>query len=371
MARKGCRGGFTVNASRIGERGGLRIFTEAMLHCLETKYDDLQIIVPPFIQPSPDLQVRFLPHWLSSSSRVSRLRPLLWLTYATFLFPAKRSRRILSTTHHVLPFRRHQIVTVHDLRPYFQPDTWLQKFYFHFLLPRALRRCDGILTVSETSKLEIISVYKIDSANIHVVPNAIDAPLRSVDLEVEKDNNLDPYLLMVGASWKHKNAMEVLEQYGSWSGHFRLKILAGAGQYSEALRHRCSILGIETKVEILKDASDSTLASLYRGCAALVYPSTMEGFGLPPLEAMAWGKPVIVSDIPVFHELLGDVPIYVKLGDPDSWNQAFADVGKVGTDLKRVSQGVELASSYSRERMGRSLEIALESIWNLSADPIV
>jgi glycosyltransferase involved in cell wall biosynthesis len=237
--------------------------------------------------------------------------------------------------------------------------------YFHVLLPRALRRCDGILTVSETSKKEIVAVYGINPAMIHIVPNAVDLPSQDFYLDANTDED-SPYLLMVGVSWKHKNGLEVLEQHALWRPHFRLKIVAGVGQYSEQLRQRCLALDISDSVEIMQGVTDATLDALYRGCRALVYPSTREGFGLPPLEAMARGKSVIVSDISIFRELFGDVAIFVKLGDSSSWKLAFDNIIKQDGSSERAYAGLKLASSYSKKRMCIALTTALEKIWHVS-----
>ena|ERR1035437_817774 len=359
--------GFTINASRIGTRGGLRTYAEAVFQCLVTRYDGVDLVLPRGVPVPEGIKAFVLPGWLSSSSRVSKLRPLLWLVYSALLFPVKRSRRVFSTTHHALPFHKHQILTVHDLRPYFEPDTWVQKFYFHKMLGRALRRCDGILTVSETSKRDIIAVYGIDAQKIFVVRNAVDLPPPTIGGAPLSMEDGPSYLLMVGASWKHKNALEVLEQHGYWTPHFRLKILAAAGQYCDQLQKRAADLGISEKVDFLQAVSEAELAGLYRGCSALVYPSRMEGFGLPPLEAMAYGRPVIVSDIPVFRELYDDAPYFVELGNSASWRQAFLDIPKPGSELdaKRSATGLAVAAKFSTDRMCTALTSALESIWNL------
>ncbi|HEY4381135.1 MAG TPA: glycosyltransferase family 1 protein [Acidobacteriaceae bacterium] len=359
--------GFTINATRIGIRGGLRVHAESVCECLATRFDDVDAVVPDGIALSKGIKIRTLPGWLSSSARVSKLRPLLWLAYSALRFPRGRSRRILSTTHHALPFHKHQILTVHDLRPYFEPDSWFQKFYFHVMLARSLRRCDGILTVSETSKREIARVYDIDQDKILVVPNAVETPPQAEASDARFPDHRPPYLLMVGASWKHKNALEVLEENGNWQSNFRLKIVAGAGQYSEQLKQRAQLLGITDKVEFLHDVSEEELAALYRGCSALVYPSRMEGFGLPPLEAMTYGKPAIVSDIPVFRELLEDAPFYVELGNSASWSRAFGELSEPGSgsEKHRRRRGYSVASKYTRERMCGRLTEALEKIWGL------
>jgi glycosyltransferase involved in cell wall biosynthesis len=172
---------------------------------------------------------------------------------------------------------------------------------------------------------------------------------------------------MVGASWKHKNAAEVLERHLLWERHFRLKIVAGAGQYRDQLRAYIGKLNVSDKVDLLEGVTDEALTSLYRGCSALIYPSTMEGFGLPPLEAMAWNKPTIVSDILVFRELFGDAPVYVQLGNPDSWKRAIDSVITENNNgnLDRMRARLALVASFSRERTCNALARALNSIWNL------
>jgi glycosyltransferase involved in cell wall biosynthesis len=355
--------GFTINASRIGATGGLRTYAETIFRSLSTQYDGVDIVLPRGVPVPEDAKAFVIPAWLSSSSRVSRLRPLLWLIYSSVLFPGKGTRRIFSTTHHALPFHSRQILTVHDLRPYFEPDTWVQKFYFHRILGGALRRCDGIITVSESSKRDIIAIYAVAAERIFVVHNAIDVPPTRM-LEQLAHKEVDPpYLLMVGATWKHKNAMEVLEEHRCWTSHFRLKILAGTGQYAAQLRKRVTDLGISDKVDFLQATSEAALADLYQGCAALVYPSRMEGFGLPPLEAMAYGKPAIVSDIPVFRELFSDAPYYVELGNSTSWKHAFSELLKRDSQMRRREEGLSVAAKYSRKAMDIALKQALESIW--------
>jgi glycosyltransferase involved in cell wall biosynthesis len=289
------------------------------------------------------------------------------MVYSAILFPCARSRRVLSTTHHSLPFRRNQILTVHDLRPYHEPDSWLQAYYFRVLLPSALRRCDGILTVSEASRRELVAVYGVDAGKIFVVPNAVEAaPEANPGLPNPAGDGV-PYLLMVGATWKHKNAMEVLAEHNLWRPYFRLIILAGEGQYSEKLKRKAADLGIVDRVGFLHSVSDAELAMLYRGCSALVYPSRMEGFGLPPLEALAYGKPAIVSDIPVFRELLGDVPYFVELGNSSSWERALSEVlqPESASRAERRRAGRALAAQYSREKMCVALTTALEQIWRV------
>ncbi len=356
-----------LNASRVGKRGGLLTFSIALLECLTRLRAEVEAVLPEGVAVPAGVNVVRIPGWLASSSMVSSLRPILWLLYSTFFFPVARRERTLCSTHHVLPFRGKQVVTVHDLRPYYEPDSWVQHFYFRHMLPRSLRRCDGILTVSEATKQVITTTYGIAAEKIHVVPNAVSLPAFDGDSTTQTSSHSEPFLLMVGASWKHKNALEVLENHVHWKNDYQLKIVAGRGQHSEQLRNRAHELGIGSKVQLIHDVGEMGMRDLYQGCSALVYPSKMEGFGLPPLEAMAYGKPVIVSDIPVFHELMGETPFFVRLGNSASWAAAFRDLREAIADPNhwRRSAGRELAGSYSIDRMQACLSTALEAIWNI------
>jgi glycosyltransferase involved in cell wall biosynthesis len=310
-------------------------------------------------------QQRLVPEWLASPMRVSKLRPVLWWMYCALGFPVEPKRRILSTTHHLLPFRQKQIVTVHDLRPYFYPDNAFQSIYFKVMLPRALNRCDGILTVSESSRELLAQTYNLDRKRIHVVPNVIDCscfrPASSPRCGESQ------FLLAVGCSWKHKNVAELLRMHSCWQHNYRLKIVAGSGQYLESLRVLAYELGIADRVDFLTNQSLAKLTELYQHCAALVYPSLMEGFGLPPLEAMACGRPVIVSDIPPFRELYGDTPFFVRLGNPDSWQEAFDGLPLYSHE--RMLAGIERARSFHLERMRKALHEAIHEIWGSDAYP--
>ena len=359
--------GFTINASRVPMRGGLRTYTQSVIECLAERYDGVEAVLPTEMPTPPGITRFEIPTWLSSPFSNSKFRPILWLAYCWLSFPAVRSRRVLTTTHQALPFHRRQILTVHDLRPYFEPDTWMQHFYFRNILPRALRRSDGIITVSETSKQQIVSIFGIHEEKIYVVPNSVTPPLPCHEPAVLQEG---PFLLMVGATWKHKNAIEVLDRNALWKSRFRLVIVAGEGPYCNLLRRRSVELGLSDRTRIITDCDERDLRNLYTRCSALIYPSSMEGFGIPPLEAMSYGKLTIVSDIPVFHELFEDAPYFVRLGDPASWGSAFAQLLEPDSESNRrhLELGLAIAAKFTRQRMCSALESALQGIWGLRAD---
>ena len=346
-----------VNAARVGDSGGLQAFTAALLRCVAKMPGTrvAAVVGGDDELPAGVERVR-APAGIAMLGHSAWLRSLRGYLYARRLAREYRDWRVISTTHLGLPGHRRQILTVHDLRPRAMPDSWVQSLYFHWMLPRELQCADGVLTVSETSKAAIAQTYGVALENIYVVPNSV----RTFQPAAMREER--PYLLMVNATYRHKNAGEVLEHHALWAARYRLKILAGEGSYRDGLKTQVQRLGLGERVDFLSPVTDEELAALYTHAAALVYPSLMEGFGLPPAEAMAYGTPVIVSDIPVFHEVLGDAPLFVRLGDTASWKQALDGIDAARTP-ERVALGRNIAGQYTQERMCAALNNALRIIW--------
>jgi len=353
--------GIVINLSRLGRKGtGLAIYSRTVVDCLKSSFRNLAVVGVSDADYGEDVRKISAPHWVTMTSSVSRIRPILWLIYSILLFPRKEGK-IIGTTHHVIPGARHQLVTVHDLRPYFFPDSMLQKLYFRYVLPPLLRRIDGVMTVSETTKELIVAYYGLPSSRVYVVPNCVDTSRFRQGEQGGKE--VEPYLLMVGATWRHKNAHEVLAMSHLWSGRYRLKILAGEGKYIDSVKAAVKQSAMQSHVDFVGYLSEPELISLYQCASALVYPSLMEGFGIPPLEAAACGVPVIVSDIPVFREIYGDFPIYVRLSVEQSWRDAFGLLQDFKFLEERKALGLSRSKEFTKERMCIELEKAIQDVW--------
>lgn len=350
-----------VNLSRIGKNGtGLSVFSKYLVKFITSSFDGVCVLASDPLTLGSKAQLVTVPSYISITQSVSKIRPLLWFIYATLFFPFKQSR-VLSATHHAVPGVQTQIISIHDLRPYFYPDSFLQKVYFRFILPRTVQHLDGILTVSNTTKQLIAKHYSVCPDKIHVVPNCID--LSRFSPRTHFDSTESSYILLVGATWFHKNAHELISHSPVWSNKYRLKILCGFGGYVDGLKMLVKQLQLESRVDFIEYVNESMLISLYQRASVLVYPSLMEGFGIPPLEAMACGIPAIVSDIDVFREVYEDVPIYVQLGQRSSWVSAFKLLENKVVINEKVNRGLEKVKEYSEERMSQSLIEALTCTW--------
>jgi len=251
----------------------------------------------------------------------------------TFTLP-KLLRRLgaaLCHTQYALPVRPRCpcIVTVHDLS--FERDPGLMerkdRAVFRRVVPRAVRRAARVLTVSERTKRDLVEVYGVAPGRIVVTPNGVD-PVFTPG-EGPRD-----YVLAVGAIQARKGHLAAFEAVSSLGLPL---VIAGPEKdraIADELRRRGARL--EGYVE------PERLAELYRGAACLVQPSRFEGFGLPVLEAMACGTPVVASREPALEEVAGDAAVFVDEEHlADGIRQALADRDRL------VWAGLERARHFS------------------------
>jgi len=215
-----------------------------------------------------------------------------------------------------------------------------------------------VLTVSETVRAELCEFYGLPGERVHVVPNGIDlARWQPTDAGGRVTGG--PYLLTVSANRPYKNTLELLDMHDLWAPRYSLKIVSSKARYGAAIRARVAALGLTDRVEFLDDLPEDQLIALYRGCAALVYVSQMEGFGRPALEAMAVGRPAILSAIPVHVESFAPAAIFITPGRPDTWKRAFAMLDDGSEIDRRRLAGLGLAQEFSWARSGDRLVEAL------------
>ena len=364
-----------LNLSRVGKYGtGMWNYSKNiadMLH--ESGFLDSIICSKDHVEyfsnryKDPKVEIIITPEIVSNTMKVSKFRPLIWLSYSYLLgcklvmSKKKKNVALLSTTHHSIPFFKNQFITIHDLRPAFYPDSKLQEIYFSRYLPRKVKELRGVFTVSETVKNEIEEYMGVKRTDIQVVYNSIDPSLRPDDIEKGEQEEVKNTFLMVGASWKHKNAHSFLKNFlAHHKDIYNAVIVCGQTDYFNELKSLVAALGLESSVTFKHHISDQELSSLYKTSFALVYPSLSEGFGIPPIEAMSLSLPVIVSDIPVFNEVLGDAAVYVDPNVRESWEQAV-DTLKISRESV-IDAGLQRINLYSYDRCKDMLMRGLKNI---------
>ncbi len=166
----------------------------------------------------------------------------------------------------------------------------------------------------------------------------------------------EKFFLYVGNAYPHKNLERLLEAWKKLqapSSNNKLILVGGEDYFYKQLKEKVKQMGLADSVVFYGPASRGELNNLYKNTVALVFPSLMEGFGLPGLEAMANGCPVICSDIPVFREIYGEAALYFDPSDiidmSDKINIAYKTEGREA--LK--SQGFEQVKKYSWQKLAQ------------------
>jgi len=216
--------------------------------------------------------------------------------------------------------------------------------------------CDKIIVNSHSVAEDLVKICKVPCPKIDVVYPGIDPIFRPIPKNLcrkfvkERYGIKDPYILHVGGVAPNKNIPRLLEAY-------RILHRRTSGRLSLVLTRLTNpvLLKGDSKFTLPK-INRQDLPYVYGASEALVFPSLAEGFGLPPLEAMACGTPVIVSDIPVFHETLGDTVLYVNPLDPQEIAASIESlINNRDLMYELKSRGLQRARRYSWKNTVKSL----------------
>ncbi|MGY0374311.1 glycosyltransferase family 4 protein [Clostridium sp. JNZ J1-5] len=251
-----------------------------------------------------------------------------------------------------------KVITVHDLIPYIMPETVGKGYLLKFLkdVPEIIQNIDGIITVSEYSKKDILKFFPIDPNKIFVTPLAADSIYRQLDKNyckdfLSKNYNIDkPFILYIGGFSPRKNVKALINSFirvlSNLDKDHNLVIVGAKKDLGEYLSSKYSYL--ESKIKFTGFIPQDELPIFYSCCEAFVYPSLYEGFGLPPLEAMSCGAPVITSNITSIPEVVEDSGLLIN---PYDENELFETLGNLlcNENLKQVlsKKGIKQASKFS------------------------
>ena len=238
------------------------------------------------------------------------------------------------------------------------------KLISRLILAKALTRCDRLVTPSESVRNEILSLYP--DLPISVVHNGVDidafrAASHSDLSSIRHRHNLpNDFVLSVGHFEKRKNYLNLVTAVAQLREKQRavhLVIVGNDNGELAAVKKHVHALGVATNVTILNGLSDFELSCIYRLCKLFVFPSYYEGFGIPILEAMAAGCPIVLSDIPVFKELTQGQGVYFEYNNPDSIAIAIDEVLSSNSERDRLIQyGRERVQDFSFQKVSMALE---------------
>ena len=253
-----------------------------------------------------------------------------------FVLGRERTADVLHCPTYRGPLRpaRPLIVTVHDLAVLRHPEAFNRwtRMYSPRVVPRVLRAARCVIAVSEFTRRELVELLSVPDRKIHVVPNAIEEEFRQDGPAAAGD-----YVLAVGTLEPRKNLARLVEAARRCDVELRVVGARGWG-------------GVEiggNGVHWLGEVSDAELARLYRGALCVAYPSLYEGFGIPVLEAMACGVPVVTTRGTAMEEVAEGAAVLVDALDPEE-----------------IAQGIERATAERERLVARGLERARSFRWD-------
>ncbi|MGI2030853.1 glycosyltransferase family 4 protein [Rhizobium panacihumi] len=232
-----------------------------------------------------------------------------------------------------------QLTVLHDALVYRHPENFSRAYgTFHRLLGRLLAKRANLATVSDFSRQELSRLLGVEAQTIGLVPNAIDHVFAvEPDVSVLKKFDLEtrPFFLFVGSPANNKNLAGAIRAFIALDRPDVAFVMVGGAANTFAK----SLLGeLPPSVVSTGRLTDEEIQALYRKAAALVFPSIYEGFGIPPLEAMAVGCPVIASDIPPVREVCRDAVVYFDPHHVASITSAMRDVVDGTVDIAAVRE---------------------------------
>jgi len=338
---------------------GIRRYIEGLYRAVlaqPSKHDWIFLVDDPTRVPQ-DWPGR--PQWYPFGT-ASRLARLGWQTNRVL----KEANIDAYHMQFVAPLRKTcmEVQSLHDLLFLSHPEHFPKsaKYTLAPLIKRSALRADLILTISEYSKNEIIQRYKIPPERICLTPCAIDRVMfnnhdsRASREIVKHTYQLEDYILSVGRIEPRKNHNALIESYAylkAMGKELPKMVLVGGKDFGyETLAASVKAKGLDKDVVFLHSISDGMLPHLYRAALVMAYPSFAEGFGIPPLEAMACGCPVITSGTTALEEVVGDAGWLI---DPNQWPtlaQALQEaIQDPSARRAKTAQGLDRASRFTWE----------------------
>jgi glycosyltransferase involved in cell wall biosynthesis len=332
-------------------KGGIGYYTYNLLDHLTRVDTQNEYILFETTQKEPESPIPFIS------------RPNVRSIYTPKMLQKWRCRKERIDLYHGTNFRlrgkgrKGNIVTIHDLAFKHYPHFLKKKFgqFLSFLkTKRDVQRANRVIAVSAHTAKDVVEFFKIDTEKVRVVYHGVDpdfrpdVPRASILEMKEKYHILAPqYILWVGTLEPRKNLRTLVQMYDQLKGlhdEYHLILAGGLGWQYEDILQMTQTLG--SKVQITGYLPREDLVSLYAGAALFVYPSLYEGFGMPLLEAMASGVPIVAARTSSIPEVIGNAGILV---DP-------LNISEMGEAVRRVLTDRSVSSSLREKGMARARE---------------
>jgi alpha-1,3-rhamnosyl/mannosyltransferase len=347
-----------------GEVGGSEEYTVRLLSAFADEgFNDVDVVLyvnRRFCDAYPELVARFTTRCapITGSSRALRV-----LTESTWL--AVRSRLDhCEVVHHAggtMPTVRSVpgILTMHDLQPLSNPERFglLKRTYIRFVVPRSVRAARRVICLSEFVATDVSKRVGVDESRIRFVPCGVGDPGASFDrdraAQLLDELNLArlPFVLYPAITYPHKNHAVLIAAFAGlleFRPDTRLVLTGGVGSNEAVVQSVISAYGVTDMVLRTGRIPESDLDLLFRTATVMAFPSLYEGFGVPVLEAMARGCPVVASNRGGLPEVLGSAGVLVDPLDVKAWTAKLDEIiGDPGQRNVLVRQGFERAAHFA------------------------
>lgn len=349
----------------LQSNGGIsRLYREVLPRICE-QHDTVEIsmyVAKPYRQILPQHERIKHVHLLRRDLRPARLFQAIRPQVDQFILSmiGDHSGLWFSTYHTLPPFRpRAIIMPVYDLvyERYRMMFNLKGEERLRQQIKRSITEADLVACISQTTANDVIQMYGISPAKIKIIPLASSPFFK----KVQPDDILSllptpkPFLLYVGGRLKHKNFSEFINAYACWTSRKTVDLIVVGDRWTSQEKQRLGELNVANQVHLLTGVDDDLLRDLYHQAVAFVYPSLWEGFGIPLLEAMACGCPIISSDIPSSREVAQDYPTYFELGHVESLHAAMDHVLSEMNTMTLAAKADKILSQYSWDTTANKL----------------
>jgi glycosyltransferase involved in cell wall biosynthesis len=291
-----------------------------------------------------------------------------WTLVQLPLFASRNKLDVLHVQYLIPPVCPCRVVTaIHDVSFAIMPETFPLKdrVLLNLLIPFSASSASKVITLSESSRRDLMERFGVAPDKIAVTPCGVDETFQRVEEAQRIADVLQrygialPFVLSVGLLQPRKNLSRVVEAFALLRERrpelpHRLAIVGRIGWGVEPLQQRVRELQLESVVPFAGYVADEDLPALYSAADLFVYPSLYEGFGIPPLEAMACGTPVVTSNVSSLPEVVGDAALSVNPLDVEAMASAMEKVLTDAALRQTLSErGLERARAFTWERMAR------------------
>lgn len=353
---------------------GLGSYSRNLLHGLVSNYPENEYVV---YSPSEKAQFRELldqmtnGHLVYQFPSVSRgkIRQALWRTYKLAEIAQSDKIDLYHGLSHELPSGLQKtgipsVVTIHDLifERYPSHYPWIDRLFYRKKIKEACETASRIVAISQRTQRDLEEFYHIDPSRVQVIYQSCEQEYKILKdqahlMQVRDKYRLpEEYVLCVGSFVERKNQITLLKSIKFLRGETDIKVvLVGTGgRYEDRIRKFIKERGMQQSVIIISHCSTYDLSCIYQMAKVFVYPSLFEGFGIPIIEAMESGIPVITSNGSCFKETGGNACVYIDaLNEKQLANEILGIIGSESNALNLVMRGKEHVANFSTDKIAK------------------